>query len=433
MKKKILCTLLVLIISSSFFGCNKNKKEEATSIKNNIQPVVIENMDNKYYKIVIDYNTGLSNKDMGEYLGKELKSKIPDYEKRVDSYIKGLLKGNAEQLFISYSKVILKNLQKEYADELDGFAQQMSGGQEDVAGDGKLSKNEIYMMNSIIDSDVRPSACSAFSVYGSKTLDGKCITGRNVDWVPTEDLQSLTAVTIFKNGDKSICSIGFAGLMGVLTGFNQSKVFAAILDSPAVYTKNYEDVRSYPFDLRYALENNKSIDNAGAFMTDKNHNYFRDHLIFLSDSNTSKVLENDLRSYGLDKRRDLRTETSELSGNIEWGIADSVATVNAFMLKGNNEDGMTAKSNSERWASFKRLVSEKESKYTFDDVKGIMSFTNPINGQPGLQSAGSIYNKGTSQSIIFKPDEMKLEAAFAPKGAPLPLKPDYISISVDFK
>jgi hypothetical protein len=434
MKRKFLSGVLIIIFTCSLFGCKLSKKEQPVdSETRKSKPVSIENMNDKYYKVVIDYNSGYSSKEIGEFLGKEIKNNIPDYEKKADNYIKELVKASSEKMYISYSKIILKNLQKEYMEELDGLALQMSGGEEDIAGDGKLSRNEIYLMNSIVDTDVRPSACSAFSVYGSSTIDGKCITGRNLDWVPTEDLQSISTVTIFKHGDKSICSIGFAGFMGILTGFNQSKVFAAILDSPAVYTKSYDDVRSYPFDLRYSLENNKTIDTVADFMMDKGHNYFRDHLIFLSDPNTSKVVENDLRSYGLDRRRELRTEASELNQNSEWGMSDSIACVNSFMLNGNNEEGMKYKANIERWSSFKRLEKEKKSSFTYDDVKQIMSFTNPANGEPGIQSDGSIYNKGTSQSIIFKPEYMKLEVAFAPKGKKLPEKPVYVGVLVNFE
>ena len=63
-----------------------------------------------------------------------------------------------------------------------------------------------------------------------------------------------------------------------------------------------------------------------------------------------------------------------------------------------------------------------------------MSYTNSAKFvDVGSQVDGSIYNIGTIQNIVFRSEDMKLEIAFAPWNAPLPSKPNFISISVDFK
>jgi hypothetical protein len=46
---------------------------------------------------------------------------------------------------------------------------------------------------------------------------------------------------------------------------------------------------------------------------------------------------------------------------------------------------------------------------------------------------GSIYNIGTIQNIVLKPENMRLEIAFAPWNDPLPLKPNFIRIPVGFE
>jgi len=44
----------------------------------------------------------------------------------------------------------------------------------------------------------------------------------------------------------------------------------------------------------------------------------------------------------------------------------------------------------------------------------------------GGSTDGSLYNIGTIQNIVFKPEDMSLEIAFAPWNCPLPSKPNFI-------
>jgi len=400
--------------------------------ENSARPVTIQNIDNKYYKITIDYNNGISHKEIGRLLGKEIVNKIPDYAIKADESLESLINGDSEYSFVEDAKQIMKNLDKDYVDEIDGIVSQICSTQDDIAGDKKLSKDEFYLFNLTADL-LRPVQCSASSVYGSKTTDGKTITGRNLDFDPIPALKALSAVTVFKQGDKSFCSIGFVGYMGVLSGFNNNKVFAAVLDTETIKPNKLNDIRSYSLDLRYALENNKTLDNAATFMADKNHNYYRDHIIFFSDPNTSKVLENDLRIGGTNVKRQLRTATSQLNDGETWGISDSVVSVNSFELKG-NYNSMGYACNTERWETFKKLITYKKSLISFDDMKGIMSYTNTAKYvDVGNQADGSIYNIGTIQNIVFRPEDMRLEIAFAPWNGPLSSKPNFISIPIDFK
>ena len=312
---------------------SENQQPVVETAEDSAKPVNIQNIDNKYYKVTINYNTGISHQETGRLLGKEIKNKIPDYAIKADEILESLINGAPEYSSVNDAKQIMKNVDKDYVDEIDGVASEICNTQEDIAGDKKLSKDEFYLINLMGDL-LRPVQCSASSVYGSKTTDGKTITGRNLDFYPIPALKALSAVTVYKQGDKSFCSIGFVGYMGVLSGFNNNKVFAAVLDTETIKPNKLNDIHSYSLDLRYALENNKTLDNTATFMADKNHNYYRDHIIFFSDPNTSKVLENDLRIGGTNVKRELRTATSQLNDGETWGISDSVVSVNSFKLKG---------------------------------------------------------------------------------------------------
>ena len=444
MKRKILTLILSLTLTASFLGCTNNVSKVDNS-KTTPSPVSIENVSDKYYKVVLDYNSGVSHKEMGRLLGKEIKKKVPHFEKNLDGHLSQLL----TDYNLSYSiekevvKKIIKNVDKDYIDELDGLASQLSGDDNSKPGDGKVSKYELYLLNLFVDAAVPvrvseiPLSCSAFSVYGSRSEDGKTITGRHLDWLITNEhyMEKLSCVIEYKHGDKSIYSIGFLGFTGVVTGFNKDRVFGAIIasltDKPC--PESFNNIKSITFDLRYALENNKSLDTAAAYLLDKNNVYSYECNIFLSDPTTSKSLENDIRGTGTNIRRALRTDTSELNAGVDWNVKDSLATVNAFALKGNHDNMTNLLANTARWDSYKRLLNAKKSPLNIKDVKELLSFTNVKNGLPGNQDDGSLYNVASIQSIIFKPDELKLQVHFAPRNSLPEINPKFIDIPVVFK
>jgi len=403
------------------------------------KPVTVVNMGNMFYRITLDYNCGLSHKEMGGLLGKEIKDNIPNYAMYCDMILKSYMGGPTqyvEEYYISNTKRLIVNIEKDYSDELEGMAAQLCTTNESRVGDNKLSKDEFLVMN-FLQELAMPISASTSSIYGNKTTDGKTISGVNFDMndIP---FKALSSITVYKQGDKSFCNIGYAGLMGVNSAFNDDKIFATLIDETlnTVLTAkpgNLHNVKSTPFDLRYALENNTTLDNAIAFMTDKNHKYYRDHSILFSDPETSKVLENDLKIGGDNIKRAVRTADSELNDSATWGISDSIAAVNSFMLKGNN-DSLAKYNNALRLESFRKLINDKKSPSGFDDMKTIMSNTHSdVNVRVGNQADGSIYNNKTVQSIIFKPEDMRLEVAFTPPKGELPAKPNFITVPIEFK
>jgi hypothetical protein len=87
-------------------------------------------------------------------------------------------------------------------------------------------------------------------------------------------LKELSAVTVYRQGDESLFSIGYVGYMGVISGVNNNKVFAALLDTSTIKSDKLNSIRCYSLDLRYALETSRTLDNATAFMADENNNYY---------------------------------------------------------------------------------------------------------------------------------------------------------------
>ncbi len=386
-----------------------------------------------YFSVVLDFTKGLSHREIGKEFARGILLAVPDYEALVDSYIaENLFKSEYNEAFWRVDD-IKKQIKKEYREEIEGMSEVFSGGDKNVRGDNKISKDEFFMFNLFLDV-IRSTQCSFVSVFGSQSATGKTITGRILDWYGGDknQLPRIQAVITMKNPTGSICSIGYMGFMGIITGFNDRKIFAAVQESTSGAAYSAAGKRSYPLDLRYALENTDKMKNTIGFMMDENKQYAVNHLIVFSDPDESKVLENNFsgRGTGTERvRRAVRTDESRLNKGVLWGIKDAVASVNSFILEGSTDNHTRNKFNTRRWKYIKEQLSGKQSKFLPEDIKNIMTYTK---GSPrALLDTKYLYTKATLSMTLFQPDTLSLEVYFFPRNTlKVPNKPTFEKISV---
>lgn len=416
-----LYSVFLIIILLMSISCRSSVKEPDSEDSVSVGNVTIQKEED-YYLVTIDMTQKYSHKQTGQNYGKAILQTMPDFEATMDSYMVEISQGIDFEIFLKRINDIKGSLPEEYTEEIEGMAEVLSG-TENVLGDSKLTKDEVYFL-SLIPDIIRETQCSAFSVFGDFSATQSTVTGRNLDWHIGQDKQmaKIHAVTVIKNKDKSICLIGTLGYLGCITGFNNDKVFAAILDCSTKQPYSSENKRSYVYDLRYALENETSLEDVGAHMADMNKKYAFNHLIFLSDENESKVLENNFSGTGAEMKRALRSYDSKLNQSISWGFNHSVGAVNSFILHGNHDNHTKRPGNSERWKSLMQQISEKaEDGITYDELKEIISFDN--GDGPGKAREGDLYSALNVQTILFQPNIFKLEVAFAPADSNLPTDP----------
>lgn len=417
MPRKIFICLLVFLIGFQS-GCGKIAGKGAFVADKN-----------GYYEAQLDFSSGRTHKQVGgEYAEAIMKAK-PDFEALLDSYISELTSSEAlYNKLLSRVNDIKPRMNQAYRDEIEGMALKLSGGTTNERGDTKVSMDELYAFNLIPDI-VRGTQCSALSVYGSRSSTGKAMIARALDWNggDSDQLIQLQAVTTIKNPGGKICSIGYLGYLGIISGFNDSGVFAAILDSTTGGEYSSAGKRSYPMDLRFALENRKTLDEVAAFMGDPANAYAFNHLIALADAKTGGVLENNISGTGSNMRRALRRADSPLNEGITWGISDAVGCVNSFLLAGNHDNHSDNNANTGRWHAMKEKLLEKGDKVTLDGLKDVISFHH--GEEPGSAGDGDLYNTRTQQIVMFQPDSFHLEVFFRPKGS-LPPKPVFREIPV---
>lgn len=381
-----------------------------------------------YFRVTLDYTESISHREMGESYMNCILKVVPDFEKLVDSYLSELINNNEIYSNVLDRAADIRNqIPQEYIDEIEGMASKLSGTTDSLRCDDKLSVEELYMFNLVPDA-YRGTMCSVVSVFGSRSETGKSITARNMDWYGGEmnQIPRIQCVMTILYNDKKICAIDYLGFMGIITGFNNSKVFAAILDSGTGDVYSSQGKRSYTMDLRYALENTTSLDELADYMKNPSRYYAFNHDIFLSDPDVSKVLENNF-SVGTYKHRKLRSSKSELNSGIKWGISDAIACVNSFIIKGNYDNHTDNKYNTKRWDNIIKTLIKCGSKVSVEELKQVISYDG---GTPGtFTDSGDLYNKMTQQIIIFEPDTFNLEIYFHPSDTrDIPDDPTFIEV-----
>jgi len=434
MKNRIHKLLIVLLsFSILFIGCGKVQQVQLSVNSYQEKGVTIENRGNYFY-VVLDYTTGLTRKEMGAAYAKAILEMVPDYEKLMDSYISQNIVEYEYQYGINRCYDIKTQIPKEYYEEIEGMASVFTE-TENKWNDGKLCEDEFFMFNLFPDV-FRGAQCSYISAYGERSETGQTVVARNLDWYRGEENQmgALQAVITIKYDDISICNIGYLGYQGMLTGFSDQHIFAGILDAGSNEPYSSEGRRSYPMDLRYALEHFDKMEDAANYLGDPSMLYTFNHIIGFSDTEHSILLENNFSGDSSIKRgrlkRGIRDDTSKLNDGISWEIPNSVASVNSFLLYGNHDNHSNNKYNTKRWKNIKEQLLSKGDKVSFDELKEVTSYYS--GNEPGVFSeSGDIYNRMTVQMMVFVPETFQLITYFPPRDTLFnPKEPVFESVEV---
>lgn len=411
-KKRLIVsvTILTLGLLTGIILYNRNSNT-AKSYKDT--GVSIEKRDN-YYKVTLDYSTGITPEAMGANFASGILKVIPTYEQLIDSYLAESIGDFEYPYVLSRVNDIKATLNTEYYDEIKGMASVISEGTDSIRNDGKLSEAEVFLYNLFPDV-ARSTKCSFVSVYSNRSETNSTISGRNLDWYEGSDnqLPKLHCITTIQYPDKKISLIGFLGFMGAITTINDSNMMSCILDSQTGLKYSSLGKRSYVFDLRYAMEQSNTIHDASNYMMDPDKNYAFSHIIAFSDSQTSFLLENNMNGTEKDSLRAIRTSDSKLHSGITWNISNGVGSVNSYLLQGNFDNHNTTKNNVLRWNNMKRELEALGDTVSFEEMKTLITYKESSIPAPFLEG-GDLYNANTLQTIVFQPATGKLNICFRP-------------------
>jgi hypothetical protein len=332
---------------------------------------------------------------IGMTLGKAFKKQFPEIEKKYDTYLASFIDQEQFNEWLQERVNVIKpNIDPAYRDEVNAIASTWTLSDQDQLGDGFLSLNEFWVIQLIPDVGRRTN-CSGFGVWGSFSTLNSPIVGRNMDWRTNDGLRSLQAITVYEYDNQSIVNIGFAGYIGVVSGFNSEGLFVAHLDSPLGnrYPEPPIGDDAIVFDLRKVLETQKRISMAARYLS--NPQYGFSHNILMADSFDVQVLE---QPQG--QQAHLRSNTSPLKIGISWGKVNQIAVVNCFVLNSSPANCIRTV-DSYRWYRFKTLAQfNRENQAQVKDVNKIMLDT--------TNSHQEIFNQNTVQSMVFTPEDKRL-------------------------
>ncbi|SEK17830.1 hypothetical protein SAMN02910353_00028 [Ruminococcus sp. YRD2003] len=327
---------------------------------------VIKCMDS-YYDVTLDYEKG-SYYDVGAAYAEAVQLAYNDYTSFLEGYIFENIKAAFNDLNDDYTGIENRTekfrsaLNKDYADELRGFADVISGDSQGIKEDGIVSAEEAALMQFIPDV-LRRTACSAISADGNVTSTGERLTCRLLEWqLGSEDqICSAHAVVHMKNGEKSFVSVSALGFLTILTAVNDDGVMLGELDVGSGNMVEYscEDKTSYTYDIRYALENFSTAREAAEYLTANAHRYPYSVNVLATDKNDAVVAE--LAVSAEDGSPLIRDSSTPLFNGIKWSSSDYICAVNSFAANGNCDKLSFYPSNIIRWNRYNELFCGEKS------------------------------------------------------------------------
>ena len=136
-------------------------------------------------------------------------------DSRILSYTRDLLKADNVELtwplFVAAGKGMLKHFPADYRTEMDALAK-AAGADPDVV----TVSNTFFDLKNTFE-------CSALMVDPSRSATGGVLFGRNLDYPSMGYIHEHTLVTVYRpTGKHAFVSVGFPGLVGVLSGMNDA-------------------------------------------------------------------------------------------------------------------------------------------------------------------------------------------------------------------
>ena len=121
-------------------------------------------------------------------------------------------------------------------------------------------------------------SCTMLAVWGSRTVDGKMFSFRNLDWLSQSGMHEDKLITVYRP-DKGIATVtmGYAGVTGCLAGMNGKGLTLSEVGAFSVR----EELDGTPWTLiaRQMLEDSLNLDEAVAFIQQAKHTIGYNYLV----------------------------------------------------------------------------------------------------------------------------------------------------------
>ena len=322
-----------------------------------------------YYEVTLDYEKGTP-KEIGAAYAQAIKKASTTYTQMIENYlfenIRNTFETNIDHSALSDRALKLKNsLSDDYQQEIEGFAQEITNGEKGIEENGRLSYEEVVLLN-ILPDTLRATQCSTMTISGNKSATGHRITSRNLEWTlgSSNQICECHCVVHFKNGEKSFTAVSFPGMFDVLTAINDSDVMIGTLDVGSLYDSTFvtEGRTCYSFALRYVMENCNSAKEAAQYLAEHSPEYTFNSNAFITDDKDAYCVEMVVSEQ--EGTPLIRDSSTELHDGLTWDDPECLCAVNSFAAKGNSDMLTTSNGNYVRWKKYNDLFCAEKEKIT---------------------------------------------------------------------
>ncbi|HMO35900.1 MAG TPA: C45 family autoproteolytic acyltransferase/hydrolase [Gemmatales bacterium] len=162
------------------------------------------------------------------------------------------------------SQKLYQNFPSDYLEEAEAILQEA-----DIPRDAFIFANTVFDQKHLLMSLF---GCSAIIVEKERSSTGHPFLARNMDYFGLGYLQDYTLVTVYHQpGKRSFVSIGFPGILGVISGMNDAGLAIASLETTGTNPAGGPayDETGVPFLLNYRriLEECSSVEEAYALLS----------------------------------------------------------------------------------------------------------------------------------------------------------------------
>ncbi len=331
------------------------------------------------------------NKQIGIFIAKAVKKKFPDIEEQYDNFLAVALSPlQYEQLLLQVG-TLKATVAPAYQAEVNAIADVWQLKTKNQLGDRRLSVTEFWLLQLLADlTDVNKG--SAFAMINPHNKNP--IVARNVNWQASPDLKKLQTLSIYEYDNRTLVNIGFAGLVGVISGFNDQGLFVSLMDASKLQVTNAPAAKqASSFELRTVLMNMNNVTSANQALAQQR--YARNQQILLADPENIAVLEQPALQSGL-----LRQLDSPLINEMPWHNRQQMVMVNCFVLKASARNCYTSQDHYQ-WERFTQL-SKAFTKPSLSVTEIAMIMQDRANGSE------AIFNNDTVQAFLFTPNDRKL-------------------------
>jgi len=253
-----------------------------------------------------------------------------------------------------------------------------------------------------------PANGTGFGVLNTVSREKSTIIGRNLDLKSTPELRNLQAITVYQYSKHAVVNIGFAGIISVLSGFNDRGLFVAHFNAASDLSypnpnltrqETGRAMQAYGFAMRKALESVTSVRKAANILAKNTYGFSSS--ILIADKKNVQILE-----YSPVGKAQIRSWESETRPDKQWNRTSQIAVVDCHVLKSRSGNCERAK-DTYRWERLRtQAIFIKNKKAAVQDIAGIM-----------LDSHNQYYEilaSDTLQSMIYLPGTSHLYLYAAP-------------------